>query len=69
MVVVNIIMAGENTLNTINIIIVVAGILVEGITVEGITLIAVSIGVTVDLASDLVLAGIFHGITLTRRLL
>lgn len=51
MVVVNIIMAGENTLsilNTINIIIEVAGILAEGIMVEEITLIEV----TADTVSD-----------------
>jgi hypothetical protein len=52
MVVVNITMAGENTLNTINSIIVVAGILAEDITVEEITLISALIGVTADTASD-----------------
>jgi hypothetical protein len=55
MVVVKIIMAGGNTLsilNTINIIIVVAGILAEDITVEEITLIVTSFGVTADTASD-----------------
>jgi len=52
MVVVNIIMAGEKTLNTINIIIVVAGILAEDIMVEEITLISALTGVTVDTASD-----------------
>jgi len=54
MVVVTIIMAGENTLsilNTINIIIVVAGIPAEDITVEGITIIVASFGVTEDTAS------------------
>lgn len=55
MVVVNIIMAGGNTLNilnTINIIIVVAGILAEDITVEEITLIVALIAVTADTVSD-----------------
>jgi hypothetical protein len=54
MVVVSIIMVGENTLsilNTIKIIIVVADILAEDITAEGITLIVASSGVTADTAS------------------
>jgi len=45
-------MTGESTLNTIGIIIVVAGIVAEDITVEEITLIAASIGATADTVSD-----------------
>lgn len=69
MVVVSIIMAEENTLsilNTINIIIVVAGIMAEGTTVGEVTLTTVFIRVTVDTdtASDQVLAGFIRGIML-----
>ncbi len=69
MVVVSIITAEENTLsilNTINIIIVVVGILAEDITVEETTLVVVSIGAT---ASDQVLADISRGIMTIRLLL
>jgi hypothetical protein len=69
MVVVSIIMAEENTLsilNTINIIIVVVGIMAEGTTVGEVTLTTVFIRVTVDTdtASDQVLAGFIRGIML-----